>query len=203
MEERNYLASMDFVGNKDITISQYFCNNNFNEKLETSDSLDLDDNECIKIQRIGMTTLKGDEDWFYDEETQTYYYFQFNKFCNDISGKYDKMLCTHFRWVESTNILNWGEFQGDYDNKVMFKFDKENVECGNIIKFKEWLKEQFDKGTPVQVYYILQYPEISFHGNDYIPSPRFLPSHEAINVGDKMENKVHKTHFLQFESLIK
>lgn len=203
MEERNYLASMDYVETIDKTITQYFCNNDDNGNFETTDTLQITDNQYIKIQRIGKTILTGNENWFYDDETQTYYYYQFNKFCNEITGIYDKMLCTHFRWIKRNNKLNWGEFQGDIDNKIMFKFDKESIKNGDIINFKQWLKEQFDKGKPVEVYYILQYPEISFLGNDYIPNPHFKPYHQEIITDSKVKPKIHSTQFLQFDSLIK
>lgn len=203
MEKRDYLASMDLIVNDDIIISQYICNNDYNELLETADEINFNDNECFKIQRIGMTILTGDEDWFYDEEEQAYYYYQFNKFCNEITGNFDKMLCTHFRWIKGTSKLNYGEFKGSSDNKIMFMFHKEKDENGNILKFKQWLKEQFDKGIAVKVFYILQYPEISYLSHDFIPEPRFIPHHHEIIIGKQEEKKVTEKCFLEFEALIK
>ena len=203
MEERKYLASINYVETNEKLITQYFCNTNKNEVFETTDSIEFNNNYQIKIQRIGKTILTGSENWFYDVETKTYYYYQFNKFCKEITGYYDKMLCTHFRWVKHSNKLNWGEFQGDIDNKIMFKFDKENTEHGNITNFKQWLKEQYEKGKPVEVYYILQYPEISFKSFDYIPNPHFKPYHQEIITNNDIKPQISSTYLIQFDNLIK
>ena len=197
MEERNYLSSIDYVASE-RNITQYFCNLFF-DNFETADSMHFIDYYAIKIQRIGKTILTGDEEWFFDKETQSYYYYQFNKFCNDITGLYDKMLCTHFRWVKKNDKLNYGEFCGDLDNKIMFKFDNNE----NIDNFKKWLRVQFEKSRPVEVYYILQYPEISFVGNNFNPNPRFKKCHSEIISSNRVIPKKSSVSYLNFDELIK
>lgn len=202
MEERAYLASIDYVETNEKIITQYFCNNN-DEIFKTMDTIEFNNSRQIKIQRIGKTVLTGNENWFFDDKTKTYYYYQFNKFCEEITGVYDKMLCTHFRWVKHNNKLNWGEFQGDIDNKIMFKFDKESISYGNVDNFKKWLKNQYEKGTPVEVYYILQYPEISFQGFECIPAPHFKPYHQEIITNSNLKPEMQSTYLIQFDELIK
>ena len=202
MEKRNYLAKIDF-DDAEKNVTQFFCNSCVKDKFGTVDNFIILNGQRMKIQRIGKTVLTGDEEWYYDSESKSYYFYQFNKFCNDITGIYDKMLCTHFRWVKRTNELKYGEFQGDADNKIMFKFDKENQKNGDINNFKRWLNEQFLNNSPVEIYYILQYPEISFYKSDYNPLPRFkFTSHQIITDNDLSPN-TNTSYYMYFDSLIK
>ncbi len=201
MKKRGYLASIEFVEPKNVLTSQYFCNWADSEKLETCDSLNISDG--MLIQRIGKNVLTGEEEWFYDKESGTYYYYQFNKFNKDISGKYDKMLCTHFRWVEYTKSPKWSEFQGSNDNKIMFKYDREKTETGDVEGFKEWLKKQYNLNKPVEIYFIMQYPELSFNKDDYNPNPRFKPYHIEIGVNGEIKPKVTTQYELYFDSVNK
>ena len=144
------------IDDENKIISQFFCTEiGENNKFATRDSVDVNDN--IIKRRIGKTILTGAEEWKYDEKTKTYYFKQFNKFCENISGKYDRMMCTHFRWSKYKENLKYGEFQGDYKNNIMFNFDfgKDGVD-----NFRKWLTNQNSQGQPVEVYYILQNPII-------------------------------------------
>ncbi len=144
---------------------QFFCNSiNSRNELACVDYIDFD--KKIISYRTNKVTLSGEEEWYYDNLTKTYYYHQCNKFCDIIGGKSDKMLCTHFRWVEYTDSPEHDEFQGGPENQIMFNFDygKDGVE-----NFKSWLKMQSEKGTPVEVLYTLQYPIIIQEDSQSIP----------------------------------
>lgn len=201
MEQRRGLSSIDFIKHQDILTSQHFCTSFVDNKLETCDNLNLTNG--ILTRRIGINVLTGEEEWFYDKISDTYYYYQFNKYDKDISGKYDKMLCTHFRWTKYSDNPKWGEFQGSDDNKIMFKYDKQRTENGNIDNFKKWLKEQYSKNKPVEVYFILQYPEISVVQNNYNPTPRFKISNVNIGTNESVEPKIIKTYGLYFDKINK
>lgn len=168
-----------FLQSNDIVLSQYFCNSlKDNNILTTVDGMDLRSRMVEK--RIGKTILTGDEDWFYDNVTKCYYYFQQNKFCC-CTGYYDNMICTHFRWVPYSLCIKQSEFQGGNKNQIMFNFDNG---VGGIDNFKKWLKNQLSCGTPVEIYYIMQFPEIIYLKNNFNPIPRFVPYYVEVNGGE-------------------
>lgn len=179
-----FLGGFEFSSNSDNkVISQHFCNSIDDcGKIGVRDSISYEKN--ITEKRIGMDILTGDEDWFFDDTTKTYYYFQYNKFNENIGGSYDKMMCTHFRWTEYNTNIEYGQFQGGAENQIMFNYDfgKAGVE-----NFKNWLREQYTNPskTPVKVLYTLQYPILQRRNEIYIPSPRFIPAHVSVNSNDK------------------
>ncbi len=148
-----------FFGSIEITndnIKQYLCNNiEDNGKAFVRDIYNPENS--IIIKKVGRNILTGDENWRYDYETKTFVYFQENKFNEDGLGKYDNMMCTRFRWQEYSKEVKYGMFQGNEKGEIMFKF-YDKVESVDV--FKEWLKNQFSKGIPVEVYFALQYPII-------------------------------------------
>lgn len=156
---------------------QYFCNNiTKDNKLSCCDNLEFENNKINK--RIGRNIITGDEEWYYDEKTKTYYYYQFNKFNNDIGGKYDPMLCTHFRWTPYSLAPEYGYFQGGESNEIMFNYDYGK---NGVDNFKKWLKEQYSKGTPVEVQYIMQFPISIYNRPLYKPNPRFIACNYSID----------------------
>ena len=86
-----FLGGFEFSSNSDNkVISQHFCNSIDDcGKIGVRDSISYEKN--IIEKRIGMDILTGDEDWFFDDTTKTYYYFQYNKFNENIGGSYDKI----------------------------------------------------------------------------------------------------------------
>lgn len=203
MEERNYLAGIKFSQENINAISQYFCNDiDVDGEFCTCDNSLWNNDESIKVQRIGKTTLTGDEDWYFDEKSSTYYYYQFNKYNEYISGIHDQMSCTHFRWTKHNNDIRYGEFQGDIDNKIMFKFDAENIKGGDIENFKNWLRDQYLNHSPVEVYFILQYPELSYSKNNYMPYPSKPQMHQLYK-NTELKPQIHCSQFIKFDELIK
>lgn len=201
MEQRQGLSSIDYIEHQDIITSQYFCTSFGDSILETCDNLNLSNG--ILTRRIGINVLTGDEEWFYDRDSDTYYYYQYNKYSKDISGKYDKMMCTHFRWAKYSKNPKYGEFQGSDDNKIMFKYDKRRTENGDIDNFKKFLKEQYSKNKPVKVHFILQYPEISVVKNNYNPTPRFKVYNVDIGTNESVEPKIIQKYGLYFDEINK
>lgn len=148
-----------FLGEIEMTndvIKQYLCNSiEDNKKAFVRDVYDVENS--IIIKKIGKNILTGNENWRYDFETKTFAYFQENKFNDEGMGKYDNMMSTRFRWQTYSKEIKSGMFQGNEKNEIMFKFN-EKVE--SVDAFKEWLRNQYSQGTPVEVYFALQYPII-------------------------------------------
>lgn len=152
MEDRNI-----FLGSLEITndlLKNRLCNSFEKDgKAYIRDEYSLDKN--IIVKRIGKNILTGNEEWRYDEKTNTYAYFQENKFNEDELGKYDTMMCTHFRWQPYGVKIEESMFQGNNKGEIMFNFYNN---CKGLNYFKKWLKEQVIKGQPVEVYFALQFP---------------------------------------------
>ena len=146
-----------FLGSLEITndlLKNRLCNSFEKDgKAYIRDEYSFD--KSIIIKRIGKNVLTGNEEWRYDEETNTYAYFQENKFNEEDLGKYDTMMCTHFRWQPYSVKIEESKFQGNNNGEIMFNFYN-NIKGLNY--FKNWLKEQFAKGKPVEIYFALQFP---------------------------------------------
>lgn len=159
MREKNMQENKMFLGEIEMTndvIKQYLCNSiEDSKKAFVRDVYDVENS--IIIKKIGKNILTGNENWRYDFETKTFAYFQENKFNDEGMGKYDNMMSTRFRWQTYSKEIKSGMFQGNEKNEIMFKFN-EKVDC--VDEFKEWLRNQYSKGTPVEVYFALQYPII-------------------------------------------
>lgn len=141
---------------KEDKIKQYLCNSYEKDgKTYVRDEHSFDTN--IIQKRIGKNILTGDENWRYDIETNTYAYFQNNKFNENGLGKYDPMLCTHFRWQPYSKIIDESMFQCNDCGEIMFNFYNNSK---GIDYFKRWLKELYLNDKPVEVLFILQYPII-------------------------------------------
>ena len=191
-----FLGGFEFLSDYDNkAISQHFCNSidDFG-KIAVRDSILFA--KGITEKRIGKEILTGDEDWFFDDTTKTYYYFQYNKFCENIGGTYDKMMCTHFRWTDYTTNIEYGQFQGGPENQIMFNYD---FGKGGVNNFKLWLKEQYTNPnkSPVIVQYTLQHPILQRGNEPYIPDPRFIPAHVSVNSDDK--NAVQPILHMQYQ----
>lgn len=152
MEDRNI-----FLGSLEITndlLKNRLCNSFEKDgKAYIRDEYSFDKN--IIIKRIGKNILTGNEEWRYDEETNTYAYVQENKFNEDELGKYDTMMCTHFRWQPYSVKIEESKFQGNSKGEIMFNFYND---CKGLNYFKNWLREQYTKGKPVEIYFALQFP---------------------------------------------
>lgn len=148
-----------FLGSLDIEndiIKQYLCTEIENDKKSiVRDQYILGSDRVIK--RIGKNILTGNEIWRYDSETKTFAYYQENKFNENGLGKYDKMMSNYFRWQTFNITIKESMFQGNDKGEIMFKF-YDGVEDVNV--FKNWLRQKYEEGNPVEVYFALQYPVI-------------------------------------------
>lgn len=148
-----------FLGAIEITndnVKRYLCNSiNENKKTFIRDVYDIENS--IVIKRVGKNILTGNENWRYDSETETFAYYEENKFNEDGLGRYDNMMSTHFRWQTYSEKVKYSMFQGNEKGEIMFKFYDE---VKSVSTFKKWLNEQYIKGVPVEVYYALQHPII-------------------------------------------
>lgn len=152
-DKRVFLGSLEITDN---IIKNRLCNSIGEDgKSYIRDEYSFDEN--IIIKRIGKNILTGNEKWRYDQETNTYAYFQENKFNEDGLGKFDTMMCTHFRWQPYSTKIEESKFQGNSNGEIMFNFYNNSK---GLDYFKNWLKEQFLKGKPVEVQFALQFPKL-------------------------------------------
>ena len=148
-----------FLGGLEIKndiIKPYLCNSYEKDgKSFIRDTYNFENN--IITKRLGKNLLTGNEKWRYDPETKTYAYYQENKFNENGLGKFDTMLCTHFRWQEYSSEIPESMFQGNDKGEIMFNFYDATK---GLDYFKNWLKEQYNKNKPVEVLFALQFPII-------------------------------------------
>lgn len=126
---------------------------------DVRDTLDTSKGEIV--QRIGKIVLDGSENWRLDSTTSG------NQFVNDIStlplilnlNKSRNVICSHF--ITDAKSAVWLELE---NKKIMVHptnmtyFRIRYDECTTVTEFKNYLKEQYDNGTPVIVYYVLAEP---------------------------------------------
>lgn len=166
MEDFNiFLGRLRHENITDEKITQTFCNDIFS----TTDRLSL--NNEILYKCVGKEILTGNEGWYYSKEKGTYYYNQFNK-ADDVANNL-KMLCNYFIFSNS-KVLKWGQFQSGINKEIHFKFDKEEKE--DINQFKSWLNNKYKEGHPVEVYFVMQYPNILCKRYTYHSNPRLANS---------------------------
>lgn len=74
-------------------------------------------------------------------------------------SKTDSAICTHFfNGPNPNNMASWGIYSIRTDGYLIF-FDKDS-HFNSVDDFKTWLKEQYNNGNPVTIYYELATPEI-------------------------------------------
>ena len=153
-----------FLGAIEITndnVKHLLCTSKENGKFYIRDSLNIEKNQITK--RVGKNILTGDENWRFDSKTKTFAYYQENKFNIDGLGKYDTMMCNYFRWQPYSTDVKTSMFQGNECGEIMFRFE----EGKDVEVFKNWLREKYQIGAPVVVFFSLQYPIIKQNGRIY------------------------------------
>jgi len=195
--DESFLGKIACCNYDDRDKYQYFCNMiEPNGDFACADVLNIEKNRIIK--RIGQTILTGDEDWFFDKNTKTYFFYQNNKFYKNIGGKYDPMMCTHARWTKYTESIEYSYIQGGEKNEIMFNYDygKDGID-----NFKKWLKEQFDKNIPVKILYIMQNPKIIDLGTLHKLNPRF--NVHSIEILNEVKPTIEYRQKLIFDTMTK
>ena len=157
-----FLGRLTHANIENEIISQTYCN----DINSTTDHLELENEILYKC--VGKEILTGNEEWYYSKEKDTYYYNQFNKAID--SKNCLKMMSNYFHFSNNEK-LKWGEFQSGNNEEIHFKFDESK---NNICHFKNWLKSKYMEGTPVEVYFVLQYPVILCRRFSYDANPRFV-----------------------------
>ena len=157
-----FLGKLTHENITDEKITQTFCNDIYS----TTDYLNLEDEILYKY--VGKEILTGNEDWYYSKEKGTYYYNQFNKARDEDNNL--KMLCNYFSF-SNNKVLKWGQFQSGKNEEIHFKYDEQKID---IDGFKSWLNSKFKEGHPIEVYFVMQYPNIICKRFTYNSDPRFV-----------------------------
>ena len=150
-DKKMFLGALEL---KNDLVKQHLCNSCENNNFFVRDRYDFENNQIIK--KTGMNILTGDENWRFDLETKTFAYYQENKFNENGLGKYDTMMCNYFRWQPFNLEVKPSMFQGNDKGEIMFRYEN----CEDIEIFKNWIKEKYQQGHPVQILFALQYPNI-------------------------------------------
>lgn len=162
MEDVNiFMGKIEHDNLKDYYDSENFCT----DRNATADFLNMESQILFKY--IGKEILTGDEEWFYSKDKKTYFYNQFNKI--KVNNNSAKMMCNYFSFSNDDNP-EWGKFCNGVNQEIHFNFD--NGEKG-VENFRKWLKEKYTSTMPVEVYYVMQYPEILCRRFYYNSNPRF------------------------------
>ena len=141
--------------NIDVQNKKFYSINNI------EDESDIISGKCIK--RIKEITLTGDENWIYhpknSSRTNTVL-FSLENVINDMEQKtYDfNTLCTHSQAKDVYRTDQIGYFI-HYSGKsyIYISVDRNNI--NDLNTFKNYLKEQYNNGTPIKILYILNEPE--------------------------------------------
>lgn len=162
-EEYGASPSLDFPSEIQIASEQNITINETNITIplvnsaigQYADTIDRENNVQNKV--IQELILTGDEDWKLSDANEA---GLFKIYADYISN--NKMLCNYFKYnnanTDMFNNLNDGEFglrvYGTDPNQIFFKY----LKYGTIDEWKAKLKELYDAGTPVKIYYVAQSP---------------------------------------------
>ena len=143
------------------------------------DEIKLENGVAKLIKRVGKLELSG------DEEKITYYYtskagtigFKYKNPSSEIiftqQNSVANIICSHFNAIDEdavyttrenkTGVAIYGGYNNfpRYSNTMGFWFtvpDQLNLGITDVASFKNWLKSEKDKGTPVTIYYEMKTP---------------------------------------------
>lgn len=143
------------------------------------DEIRLDNSTAKMIKRVGKLELSG------DEEKITYYYtskagtigFKYRNPSGEMiftqQGSTANIICSHFNAINEdavyttrenrTGVSIYGGYNNfpKYSSTIGFWFtvpDQLNLGITDVASFKNWLKSEKAKGTPVTVYYEMKTP---------------------------------------------
>ncbi len=156
--------------NKDKTVTNYQLQTYtvptqkpFRSIGDTRDTFIKEDGLWYEKHLINRIILNGTEDW----EAQNggnrfflkiFYFTEQNKPIIVPISSYGPVLCSHFKAVRAGDT--WAGVTGiSYDNSATFDISCTNI-ATDVATFKNWLKAQYDAGTPVTVDYVLAKPEL-------------------------------------------
>jgi hypothetical protein len=112
----------------------------------------------MKTQRANKVTFNGTEpNWVLSSYNEIDYLFiPLEKLA--ISRYGVNAICSHFTHTPSSTVVNMKDNDFLVNTNVYFNAKQGNVTYTNVEDWKAFLAEQFSKGTPVEVVYILKEP---------------------------------------------
>ena len=123
--------------------------------VKDSLSVDLDSGIVTKQVKIGKVVLDGSENWADDRPaTNSYRYYIRLVNASQSDTTNNLAYCSHFALLPQAGTVTSIGFT--IINSTLYI--RLSTTGNDLADFKTWLKEQYDNGTPVTVYYILTEP---------------------------------------------
>ena len=135
---------------------------------DIKDYLVTDKKKYWLVKNVGKLVFDGSEDctidtWFTSDDNSTHFKYNFVKYGNTANTQI--VMSTHFKFVRGQKQNN-----GYIYTNLPAKFLLLSTNAiSTVEEFKQWLKQLYDNGTPVIVYYALANPEIIELGE--LPKP--------------------------------
>lgn len=170
------------------------------------DEIKLENGVAKLIKRVGKLVLTGEENSIY------YYYtskagtigFEYKNPSSEIiftqQNSVANIICSHFNAINEdavyttrenkTGVAIYGGYNNfpKYSNTMGFWFTAPaqlNLGITNVASFKDWLKAEKAKGTPVTVYYELKEPQITELGRNNLNQVYVTDTHLELGNGIK------------------
>lgn len=151
----NYLQLKNTTDNKSKIINVDLKGNNLcsNKDKSVKDELLVENGKAKIYKKIKEVVLTGNENIVSDGKTSNYYRYKI-VINSETFLNYPTALCTHFIY----NLSYTADAPHFYilkTDEMLFFSDKSTLD-----EFKNWLKVQYNAGTPVKVQYELAEPEV-------------------------------------------
>lgn len=151
---------------------------------QVADSLMLDGRV---IRRIGICTLTGEESFV--KMSEQYFENCYSFILTDGVIGAQTSLCSHFKNVPSSYSLSIGAVGYYCDNaKQKNRYFDSDIET--LEGFKDWLRNEYEKGTPVTLWYVLETPVVEEAKSDFaaaLAALRLSVGETAVSVTDNNE----------------
>ena len=170
------------------------------------DEIKLENGVAKLIKRVGKLVLTGEENninYYYTSKAGTIGFK-----CNNPSGEMiftqqgstANIICSHFNAINEdavyttrenrTGVAIYGGYNNfpKYSSTIGFWFtvpDQLNLGITDVASFKNWLKSEKAKGTPVTVYYELKEPQITELGRTNLNQVYITDTHLELGNGIK------------------
>ena len=133
------------------------------------DEMKLENGVAKLTKRVGKLELSGEEVFNSTSTTNPGQFYTFSKVLDELANPgMGKFVCSHFNIREQTlgkELLlptSLVSIKSDgYPNRLRFMFsapDALNLKITDVASFKNWLKAEKAKGTPVTIYYEMKTP---------------------------------------------
>lgn len=143
------------------------------------DEVKLENGVAKLIKRVGKLELSGEERWIKTNEPGKNIFI-----CSNIinaTKDYDEGICSHF-----LNIKSYPNTHGSFAIRTNgTSLAMNNRDISSITDFKNWLKAEKAKGTPVTVYYELKKPQITELGRTNLNQVYVTDTHLELGNGIK------------------